>query len=156
MRNLLAAKAQTSPKCQPRLTRSGRLYHHWEVCTHYYDNKMSHLRLAKQVETAIVEVEEDGSKIWRPQNSASAIRPIWGPRFHARCDGNRSTSASTTKLSKASLRNQAIPAFLHDVYRRLSRYAGDVVMGVRPEGIEIDPFEQLIEEEATSAASIRQ
>ena len=37
------------------------------------------------------------------------------------------------------------PRFCYDVYRRFVQMYGDVVMGVRPEGIEIDPFEQLIE-----------
>ena len=37
------------------------------------------------------------------------------------------------------------PRFCYDVYRRFVQMYGDVVMGLRPEGVEIDPFEHLLE-----------
>ena len=118
-----------------------------EVCTHYYDNKMSYPReLAKQVENAIIEVEKKmGAKFGDPKNPL-----LLSVRSGARVSmpGMMETVLNlglNDEIVEGLVGKSGDPRFCYDVYRRFVQMYGDVVMGVRPEGIEIDPFEQLIE-----------
>ena len=118
-----------------------------EVCTHYYDNKMSYpSQLSKQVEAAIVEVEKKmGAKFGDPKNPL-----LLSVRSGARVSmpGMMETVLNlglNDEIVEGLVEKSGDPRFCYDVYRRFVQMYGDVVMGVRPEGIEIDPFEQLIE-----------
>ena len=118
-----------------------------EVCTYYYDKKLSYPReLAKQVENAIVEVEKKmGAKFGDPKNPL-----LLSVRSGARVSmpGMMETVLNlglNDEIVEGLVEKSGDPRFCYDVYRRFVQMYGDVVMGVRPEGIEIDPFEQLIE-----------
>ncbi len=118
-----------------------------EVCTHYYDNKKSYpSELSKQIDRAIVEVEKKmGAKFGDPKNPL-----LLSVRSGARVSmpGMMETVLNlglNDEIVEGLIAKSGDPRFCYDVYRRFVQMYGDVVMGVRPEGIEIDPFEQLIE-----------
>ncbi|MFT7692548.1 MAG: pyruvate,orthophosphate dikinase, partial [Candidatus Latescibacterota bacterium] len=118
-----------------------------EVCTYYYDHKKSYPReLTKQVETAIVEVEKKmGAKFGDPQNPL-----LLSVRSGARVSmpGMMETVLNlglNDEIVEGLIAKSGDERFCYDVYRRFVQMYGDVVMGLRPEGIEVDPFEQLLE-----------
>ncbi|MGY8824339.1 MAG: pyruvate, phosphate dikinase [Candidatus Latescibacterota bacterium] len=118
-----------------------------EVCTYYYDHKKSYPReLTKQVETAIVEVEKKmGAKFGDPKNPL-----LLSVRSGARVSmpGMMETVLNlglNDEIVEGLIAKSGDERFCYDVYRRFVQMYGDVVMGLRPEGIEVDPFEQLLE-----------
>jgi pyruvate,orthophosphate dikinase len=118
-----------------------------DVCTYYYDHGKSYPReLSKQIEAAIGEVEKKmGAKFGDPTNPL-----LLSVRSGARVSmpGMMETVLNlglNDEIVEGLIAKSKDPRFCYDVYRRFVQMYGDVVMGVRPEGIEIDPFEQLIE-----------
>ncbi len=118
-----------------------------DVCTYYYDHGKSYPReLSKQIEAAIGEVEKKmGAKFGDPKNPL-----LLSVRSGARVSmpGMMETVLNlglNDEIVEGLIAKSKDPRFCYDVYRRFVQMYGDVVMGVRPEGIEIDPFEQLIE-----------
>ena len=118
-----------------------------EVCTYYYDHKKSYPReLTKQVEAAIVEVEKKmGAKFGDPKNPL-----LLSVRSGARVSmpGMMETVLNlglNDEIVAGLIAKSGDERFCYDVYRRFVQMYGDVVMGLRPEGIEHDPFEVLLE-----------
>ena len=118
-----------------------------EVCTYYYDHKKSYPReLTKQVEAAIVEVEKKmGAKFGDPKNPL-----LLSVRSGARVSmpGMMETVLNlglNDEIVAGLIAKSGDERFCYDVYRRFVQMYGDVVMGLRPEGIEHDPFEVLHE-----------
>ena len=118
-----------------------------EVCTYYYDNKNSYPReLAKQIDGAISEVEKTmGASFGDPKNPL-----LLSVRSGARVSmpGMMETVLNlglNDEIVDGLVKQSGDARFCYDVYRRFVQMYGDVVMGMRPEGNEIDPFEQLLE-----------
>jgi pyruvate,orthophosphate dikinase len=118
-----------------------------EVCTYYYDHKKSYPReLTKQVEAAIVEVEKKmGAQFGDPKNPL-----LLSVRSGARVSmpGMMETVLNlglNDEIVAGLIAKSGDERFCYDVYRRFVQMYGDVVMGLRPEGIEHDPFEVLLE-----------
>ncbi len=118
-----------------------------ELCTHYYENKKSYpAGLAEQVDKAMREVERTmGAKFGNPSNPL-----LVSVRSGARVSmpGMMETVLNlglNDEIVAGLIAKSSNERFCYDVYRRFVQMYGDVVMGLRPEGKEIDPFEQLIE-----------
>ncbi|MBI2503041.1 MAG: pyruvate, phosphate dikinase [Candidatus Latescibacteria bacterium] len=119
-----------------------------EVCTYYYQHGKNYpMELKKQVESALRDVEQTmGARFGDPQN------PLL---LSVRSGARASMPGMMETVLNLGLNDQIIQGliarsgnerFCYDVYRRFVQMYGDVVMGLRPEGKEIDPFEALIEE----------
>ncbi|MEE3235331.1 MAG: pyruvate, phosphate dikinase [Candidatus Latescibacterota bacterium] len=118
-----------------------------EVCTYYYNHKNSYPReLAKQIDSAIREVEKTmGATFGDPKNPL-----LLSVRSGARVSmpGMMETVLNlglNDEIVEGLVKQSGDARFCYDVYRRFVQMYGDVVMGMRPEGNEIDPFEQLLE-----------
>ena len=118
-----------------------------EVCTYYYQHGKGYpAELKKQVESALREVEQKmGARFGDPKN------PLL---LSVRSGARASMPGMMETVLNLGLNDQIIEGliarsgnerFCYDVYRRFVQMYGDVVMGLRPEGKEIDPFETLIE-----------
>ncbi|MBM3276840.1 MAG: pyruvate, phosphate dikinase [Candidatus Handelsmanbacteria bacterium] len=118
-----------------------------EVCTYYYQHVKSYpAELKKQVESALKEVEQKmGARFGDPAN------PLL---LSVRSGARASMPGMMETVLNLGLNDQIIAGliarsgnerFCYDVYRRFVQMYGDVVMGLRPEGKEVDPFEVLIE-----------
>ncbi len=118
-----------------------------EVCTYYYGHKKSYPKeLPKQIDVAIREVEKTmGATFGDPRNPL-----LLSVRSGARVSmpGMMETVLNlglNDKIVEGLVKQSGDARFCYDVYRRFVQMYGDVVMGMRPEGNEIDPFEQLLE-----------
>jgi pyruvate, orthophosphate dikinase len=119
-----------------------------EVCTHYYDNKSQYpAELKGQIVKAIKEVEKTmGSRFGDKKNPL-----LLSVRSGARVSmpGMMETVLNlglNDEIVEGMVAQSGDERFCYDVYRRFVQMYGDVVMGLRPEGKEIDPFEHLLEE----------
>ena len=118
-----------------------------EVCTYYYDHRQRYPRsLAKEVATAIAAVERTmGSTFGDPANPL-----LLSVRSGARASmpGMMETVLNlglNDEIAAGLIDLTGDARFTYDVYRRFVQMYGDVVMGLRPEGREIDPFEAILE-----------
>ena len=118
-----------------------------EVCTHYYTHKNSYPKeLDKQIDSALKELEKAmGSQFGAPQNPL-----LLSVRSGARASmpGMMETVLNlglNDEIVQGLIQQSGNPRFCYDVYRRFVQMYGDVVLGLRPEEREIDPFEELIE-----------
>ena len=118
-----------------------------EVCTYYYDHKKSYPReLNAQVDKAISEVEQKmGAKFGDPKNPL-----LLSVRSGARVSmpGMMETVLNlglNDEIVAGLIKKSGDERFCYDVYRRFVQMYGDVVMGLRPEDKETDPFEHLLE-----------
>ena len=148
MKNLLGGKgANLSEMSKMNLPVPAGFTITTEVCTHYYENKNSYPReLDKQIDGAIREVEKTmGATFGDPKNPL-----LLSVRSGARVSmpGMMETVLNlgmNDKIVEGLVAQSGDARFCYDVYRRFVQMYGDVVMGMRPEGNEIDPFEQLLE-----------
>ena len=118
-----------------------------EVCTHFYENQNGYPpNLKRQVETAIKEVEKTmGARFGDVKNPL-----LLSVRSGARVSmpGMMETVLDlglNDEIVAGYAKRSGDARFCYDVYRRFVQMYGDVVMGLRPDGNEIDPFEALIE-----------
>ncbi|MXZ10313.1 MAG: pyruvate, phosphate dikinase [Gemmatimonadetes bacterium] len=119
-----------------------------EVCTYYYDNDKQYPdALEKQVLDNVAKLENVmGSKF------GDATNPLLlSVRSGARVSmpGMMETVLNlglNDEITEGLIARSNNPRFGWDSYRRFIQTYGDVVMGVTPEGLEIDPFEAAIEE----------
>ena len=119
-----------------------------EVCTYYYDHDKQYPgALEKQVMDNVAKLENVmGSKF------GDATNPLLlSVRSGARVSmpGMMETVLNlglNDEITEGLIARSNNPRFGWDSYRRFIQTYGDVVMGVAPEGIEIDPFEAAIEE----------
>ncbi|MEE3259274.1 MAG: pyruvate, phosphate dikinase [Candidatus Latescibacterota bacterium] len=118
-----------------------------EICTYYYDHKQTYPReLDGQIDKAIGEVEKKmGAKFGDPKNPL-----LLSVRSGARVSmpGMMETVLNlglNDEIAAGLIEKSGDARFCYDVYRRFVQMYGDVVMGLRPEGVEIDPFEHLLE-----------
>ena len=119
-----------------------------EVCTYYYDHgKKYPTQLKKQVDEAIKAVEKSmGAKFGDSKNPL-----LLSVRSGARVSmpGMMETVLNlglNDEIVEGLIAKSGDERFCYDVYRRFVQMYGDVVMGLRPEEREIDPFEALLEE----------
>jgi len=119
-----------------------------EVCTYYYDHDKQYPdALEKQVMDNVAKLENVmGSKF------GDATNPLLlSVRSGARVSmpGMMETVLNlglNDEITEGLIARSNNPRFGWDSYRRFIQTYGDVVMGVAPEGLEIDPFEAAIEE----------
>ncbi|NKB71103.1 MAG: pyruvate, phosphate dikinase [Candidatus Latescibacteria bacterium] len=118
-----------------------------EVCTYYYDHARQYPRqLKSQVKKGIAEVEKAmGARFGDPSNPL-----LLSVRSGARVSmpGMMETVLNlglNDEIVEGLIEKSGDARFCYDVYRRFVQMYGDVVMGLRPEGVEIDPFEALLE-----------
>ena len=119
-----------------------------EVCTYYYDNDKQYPdALEKQVLDNVAKLENVmGCKF------GDATNPLLlSVRSGARVSmpGMMETVLNlglNDEITEGLIARSNNPRFGWDSYRRFIQTYGDVVMGVTPEGLEIDPFEAAIEE----------
>ena len=119
-----------------------------EVCTYYYDHDKQYPdALEKQVMDNVAKLETVmGSKF------GDATNPLLlSVRSGARVSmpGMMETVLNlglNDEITEGLIARSNNPRFGWDSYRRFIQTYGDVVMGVAPEGREIDPFEAAIEE----------
>ncbi len=119
-----------------------------EVCTYYYDHKKNYpSQLNGQIEKALREVEKKmGARFGDPKN------PLL---LSVRSGARVSMPGMMETVLNLGLNDEIVaglseksgdPRFCYDVYRRFVQMYGDVVMGLRPEDKEVDPFEHLLEQ----------
>ena len=119
-----------------------------EVCTYYYDHDKQYPdALEKQVLDNVAKLENVmGGKF------GDATNPLLlSVRSGARVSmpGMMETVLNlglNDEITEGLIARSNNPRFGWDSYRRFIQTYGDVVMGVAPEGLEIDPFEAAIEE----------
>ena len=119
-----------------------------EVCTYYYDHDKQYPdALEKQVMDNVAKLENVmGGKF------GDATNPLLlSVRSGARVSmpGMMETVLNlglNDEITEGLIARSNNPRFGWDSYRRFIQTYGDVVMGVAPEGIEIDPFEAAIDE----------
>jgi len=118
-----------------------------EVSTYYDEHKESYpATLAKEVTTAIAQVEATmGCKFGDPKNPL-----LLSVRSGARVSmpGMMDTVLNlglNDEIAAGLIELTGDARFVYDVYRRFVQMYGDVVMGLRPEGREEDPFEVILE-----------
>jgi len=118
-----------------------------EVCTAYYENKRKFPEgLKEEVEENLKKVEKAmGAKFGDPKNPL-----LVSVRSGARVSmpGMMDTVLNlglNDKTIKGLIKQSGNRRFAYDCYRRFAQMYGDVVLGLKPEGKEEDPFEVLIE-----------
>ena len=118
-----------------------------EVCTYYYDHERKYPKaLGKQVRQALTAVEKRmGATFGDPKNPL-----LLSVRSGARVSmpGMMETVLNlglNDEIAAGLIDKTGDARFVYDVYRRFVQMYGDVVMGLRPEGKEHDPFEVLLE-----------
>ena len=118
-----------------------------EVCTYYYENGESYpAELEKQVLDNLKKIERVmGAKFNDPKNPL-----LVSVRSGARVSmpGMMETVLNlglNDEIAQGLIAKSGNARFVYDAYRRFIQAYGDVVMGVRPEEREHDPFEAAIE-----------
>lgn len=117
-----------------------------EVCTAFYENKQKYpTGLEAEVNKALAFVEKTmGAKYGDPANPL-----LVSCRSGARVSmpGMMDTVLNiglNDKTIQGVIKKTGNPRFAYDAYRRFISMYGDVVMGLKPEEKEEDPFEQII------------
>lgn len=119
-----------------------------EVCTYYFVNKEQYpAGMEKDVEDALRRVEKImGGKFGDTENPL-LVSVRSGAR--ASMPGMMDTILNlglNDHTVQGVIKQTGNPRFAYDSYRRFVQMYGDVVMGVRPEGVDdIDPFEEILE-----------
>jgi len=118
-----------------------------EACTYYYENGSAYPRdLKKQVEAAIRTVEKAMGAGFGEVKNPLLLSVRSGARISM--PGMMETVLDlglNDEIVAGYAKRSGDERFCYDVYRRFVQMYGDVVMGLRPEGNEIDPFEELLE-----------
>ena len=148
MRNLLGGKgANLAEMARLRLPVPAGFTITTEVCSYYYDHGNSYpAPIHGQIARALGGVERTmGARFGDPTN------PLL---LSVRSGARASMPGMMETVLNLGLNDDIVAGlieasgnrrFCFDVYRRFVQMYGDVVLGLRPEGKEIDPFEQLIE-----------
>ena len=148
MRNLLGGKgANLAEMSRLKLPVPGGFTITTEVCTYYYQHGSTYpAALKTQVRSAVRAVEKKmGARFGDPANPL-----LLSVRSGARASmpGMMETVLNlglNDEIAEGLANLSGDERFAYDVYRRFVQMYGDVVMGLRPEGVEIDPFEALLE-----------
>ena len=148
MRDLLGGKgANLAEMARLRLPVPAGFTITTEVCTYYYDHEQTYpAPMRSQIANALREVEKTmGARFGDPAN------PLL---LSVRSGARASMPGMMETVLNLGLNDDIVAGliaasgnrrFCFDVYRRFVQMYGDVVLGLRPEGKEIDPFEALIE-----------
>ena len=118
-----------------------------EVCTAYYENKKQYpAGLAKQVKEALAFVEKQMKARFGDPDNPLLLSCRSGARVSM--PGMMDTVLNiglNDKTIVGLIDKTGNPRFAYDAYRRFVAMYGDVVMGLKPEEKEEDPFEQVLE-----------
>ncbi len=148
MRNLLGGKgANLAEMSRLKLPVPAGFTITTEVCTYYYQHGSTYpAALKTQVRNAVRAVEKKmGARF------GNAANPLL---LSVRSGARVSMPGMMETVLNLGLNDEIVEGlvalsgderFSYDVYRRFVQMYGDVVMGLRPEGVEIDPFEALLE-----------
>ena len=148
MRNLLGGKgANLAEMAGLGLPVPGGFTITTEVCTYYYLHEASYPRELKgQVNKALAAVEKTMGSRFGDRRNPLLLSVRSGARVSM--PGMMETVLNlglNDEIVEGLIAHSGDARFCYDVYRRFVQMYGDVVMGLRPEGKEIDPFEALIE-----------
>ena len=117
------------------------------ACTFYYESAGSYPReLKKQVEAAVRQVEKTMGARFGDVTNPLLLSVRSGARISM--PGMMETVLDlglNDEIVAGYAKRSGDERFCYDVYRRFVQMYGDVVMGLRPDNREIDPFEELIE-----------
>jgi len=117
-----------------------------EVCTYYTHRESYPRELKAQLEKALREVERTMDARFGDPKNPLLISVRSGARVSM--PGMMETVLNlglNDEIVQGLIEKSGSERFCYDVYRRFVQMYGDVVMGLRPEGREIDPFEALLE-----------
>jgi pyruvate,orthophosphate dikinase len=118
-----------------------------EVCTDYYKNKKQYpAGLTKQVKEALSYIEKQMKSNFGDPDNPLLLSCRSGARVSM--PGMMDTVLNiglNDKTIKGLIDKTGNPRFAYDAYRRFVSMYGDVVMGLKPEEKEEDPFEQVLE-----------
>ena len=118
-----------------------------EVCTYYYQHDSTYPPgLRKQVASAIAAMEKAMGTRFGDRRNPLLLSVRSGARVSM--PGMMETVLNlglNDDIAEGLIALTGDERFTYDVYRRFVQMYGDVVMGLRPEGREIDPFEKLID-----------
>ncbi|MEM9226574.1 MAG: pyruvate, phosphate dikinase [Verrucomicrobiota bacterium] len=120
-----------------------------EVCTYYYDNRLSYPKsLQAEVKAAVVQIEKETGKKFGDNTN-----PLL---FSVRSGARESMPGMMDTILNLGLNDKTVKAlasrsgnerFAYDCYRRFIQMYGDVVMGVQPEGEHAhEPFDEVMAE----------
>jgi len=148
MRNLLGGKgADLAEMTNLRIRVPAGFTISTEVCTAYYENKGKFPKgLKEEVEENLKKVEKAmGANFGDPKNPL-----LVSVRSGARVSmpGMMDTVLNlglNDETIKGLIKQSGNKRFAYDCYRRFAQMYGDVVLGLKPEGKEEDPFEVIIE-----------
>jgi pyruvate,orthophosphate dikinase len=118
-----------------------------EVCTYYYQNNHTYPSgLEKEVSKALGKIEKEmGAKFGDPKNPLlMSCRSGARVSMPGMMDTVLNIGLNDTTV-EGLIEKTGNPRFAYDAYRRFVAMYGDVVMGLKPEEKEEDPFELIIE-----------
>jgi pyruvate,orthophosphate dikinase len=119
-----------------------------EVCTSFYENKKRYPKgLEKAVADNLKKVEKVmGAKFGDPENPLLlSVRSGARVSMPGMMDTVLNLGLNDTTI-KGLIKQTNNPRFAYDAYRRFVQMYGDVVLGLKPEGVDdIDPFEEILE-----------
>src|SRR5262249_51587887 len=119
-----------------------------EVCTYYYAHRHAYPpALKKQVADALARVEKPVGKRFGDPEHPLLVSVRSGAR--ASMPGMMDTILNlglNDQTVDGLIRETANPRFAYDSYRRFVQMYGDVVLGLKPETKEEDPFEIALQE----------
>ena len=118
-----------------------------EACAYYYKSGSAYPReLKKQVAASIKQVEKAMGARFGDANNPLLLSVRSGARVSM--PGMMETVLDlglNDEIVAGYAKRSGDERFCFDVYRRFVQMYGDVVMGLRPESNEIDPFEEILE-----------
>jgi pyruvate,orthophosphate dikinase len=117
-----------------------------EVCIYYADKAQYQEGVLDQVEDAISSLEQDTGKTFGDSSDPLLLSVRSGAR--ASMPGMMDTVLNlglNDEAVQGLIKQTDNPRFAYDCYRRFVTMYGDVVMGLKPEGDEGDPFEEGLE-----------
>ncbi len=119
-----------------------------EICTYYFEKGNQYPEgLQKQVDEALHQVEKIMGGLFGDNKNPLLVSVRSGAR--ASMPGMMDTILNlglNDDTVKGVIAQTGNPRFAYDSYRRFVQMYGDVVMGVRPEGVDAtDPFEEILE-----------
>jgi pyruvate, orthophosphate dikinase len=118
-----------------------------EVCTHYYDNKGKYPSdFNSDIESALTKVEEImGPKFGDPDNPLLlSVRSGARVSMPGMMDTVLNVGLNDNTI-EGLIKKTDNPRFAYDSYRRFVAMYGDVVMGVKADSMEEDPFELILQ-----------
>ncbi len=127
-----------------------------EVCIHYADTRRYQGGVEGQVKEALAALERDMGKQFGDPTDPLLLSVRSGARasMPGMMDTVLNLGLNDTTV-QGLIAQTGNPRFAWDSYRRFVTMYGDVVLGLKPEGDEGDPFEERLEQQARQGREVR-